>query len=127
MSNKSEGTKLEKKVADLLYKDGWWVHLLTQSNAGQPADIIACKDITTMLIDCKDCKGKSFDLDRVEENQINAMRLFTERTMGLALFVIQLNDKLYFVDYKAIMEAIERGNKALKEQWLENNKENWNL
>ena len=127
MSNKSEGTKFEKQVAEKLYADGWLVHLLTQSAAGQPADIIAVKDITTMLIDCKDCKGKSFDLNRVEENQMNAMSLFTDRTMGLAMFAIQLNGKTYFVDYKAIKHVIEQGAKTVKEQWLENNKENWNI
>lgn len=127
MSNKKEGTKFEQEIADKLFENGWWVHLIQQSKSGQPADIIATKDNTAVLIDCKDCKTKKFDLSRVEENQLNAMRLFVSRCWGQAYFVIKLNDKVYFINYWTMLDTILKEMKSVNESWLENNKENWHL
>lgn len=127
MSNKSEGTKFEQEIANKLYENGWWVHLIQQSKNGQPADIIAVKDNAAVLIDCKDCKGKKFDLTRVEENQLNAMHSFVSRSFGQGLFVIKMNGEIYFINYWAIKAELLKETKALNEVWLKNNKENWQL
>ena len=127
MSNKSEGTKFEQEIANKLYENGWWVHLIQQNKNGQPADIIAVKDDTAVLIDCKDCKGKKFDLTRVEENQLNAMNSFVSRSYGQSLFVIRMNGEIYFINYWAIKAELLKETKALNEVWLKNNKDNWQL
>lgn len=127
MSNKSEGTKFEQEIADKLYENGWWVHLIQQNKAGQPADIIAVKGDATVLIDCKDCKTKKFDLSRVEENQLNAMKMFVSRSFGQALFVIKLNGEIYFINYWTMLGEIVKDTKSVNEIWLKNNKDNWQL
>ena len=46
ISNKKLGNSFEEEFAELLYEHGFWVHLLQQNAAGQPADIIATKNKT---------------------------------------------------------------------------------
>ena len=75
--NRSNGGRFEQEMSALLADHGFWVHVLQQNKAGQPADIIAIRGRFHTLIDCKvisDDKGFSFD--RVEENQKYAMRMF---------------------------------------------------
>ena len=50
MSNKKLGNKFENEFADILADEfGFWVHLLNQNKSGQPADIIAVKNIKSFL------------------------------------------------------------------------------
>ena len=88
-SNRATGNAFEQEFSELLYAYGFWVHRLTQDSAGQPADIIAVKNKTAYLIDCKDCSAKGFDLRRVEENQITAMSLWHECGNGQGWFAIK--------------------------------------
>lgn len=89
-SNRAAGNAFEQELSELLYAYGFWVHRLTQDSAGQPADVIAVKNKTAYLIDCKDCSAKGFDLRRVEENQITAMSLWNECGNGQGWFAIKV-------------------------------------
>ena len=89
-SNRAAGNAFEMEFSELLYAYGFWVHRLTQDSAGQPADVIAVKERTAYLIDCKDCSAKGFDLRRVEENQITAMQLWHECGNGQGWFAIKV-------------------------------------
>lgn len=89
-SNRAVGNAFEQEFSELLYAYGFWVHRLTQDSAGQPADLIAVKNKTAYLIDCKDCSAKGFDLRRVEENQITAMQLWNECGNGQGWFAIKV-------------------------------------
>ena len=89
-SNRAVGNAFEQEFCELLYAYGYWVHRLTQDSAGQPADVIAVRNKTAYLIDCKDCSAKGFDLRRVEENQINAMQLWDECGNGQGWFAIKV-------------------------------------
>ena len=89
-SNRAVGNAFEIELCELLYAYGFWVHRLTQDSAGQPADVIAVRNKTAYLIDCKDCSAKGFDLRRVEENQINAMQLWNECGNGQGWFAIKV-------------------------------------
>ena len=89
-SNRAVGNAFEQEFSELLYAYGFWVHRLTQDSAGQPADVIAVRNKTAYLIDCKDCSAKGFDLRRVEENQINAMQLWNECGNGQGWFAIKV-------------------------------------
>ena len=89
-SNRAVGNAFEQEFSELLYAYGFWVHRLTQDSAGQPADVIAVKNKTAYLIDCKDCSAKGFDLRRVEENQITAMQLWNECGNGQGWFAIKI-------------------------------------
>ena len=90
MSNRAVGNAFEQEFSELLYAYGFWVHRLTQDSAGQPADVIAVKNKTAYLIDCKDCSAKGFDLRRVEENQITAMQLWNECGNGQGWFAFKV-------------------------------------
>lgn len=89
-SNRAVGSAFEQEFSELLYAYGFWVHRLTQDSAGQPADVIAVRNKTAYLIDCKDCSAKGFDLRRVEENQITAMQLWNECGNGQGWFAIKV-------------------------------------
>ena len=88
MSNKSNGSRFERRIAQILSKNGFWVHLLAQNASGQPADIIAVKNGKAYLIDCKLCEGNYFDLRRVELNQELSMTKWRECKNGEGLFCI---------------------------------------
>lgn len=92
MNNKRAGTRFEHEVAQRLREMGWWVHLLTQSAEGQPADIIAVRNGRAVLIDCKVCQNNWFKLDRIEPNQESAYRMWKKALNYDYLLVLKLKD-----------------------------------
>lgn len=78
MSNRELGNKLERRIADIMSAKGFWVHLLTQNQAGQPADIIAVKNNRAVLIDAKACMNGYFDTNRIESNQTASMHVWAD-------------------------------------------------
>ena len=91
ISNKKLGNSFEEEFAELLYEHGFWVHLLQQNSAGQPADIIATKNKTPLLIDCKQCTNNRFPLSRIEDNQHSAMDLWRDRGNGEPWFALKVH------------------------------------
>ncbi len=117
MSNKSLGNSFERELADKLAEKGFWVHLLQQSHAGQPADIIACIGDVPFLIDCKVCQNDRFPLSRIEENQRTAMHLWDMRGNSNAYFALKLSDgSIYMHHYLSLTDAEDRGVKSIG-QW----------
>ena len=92
MSNKKTGNAFEKELCNLLAKHGFWAYNFPNKTSGQPADIIASRDGTPCLIDCKVCENDSFDTTRLEENQINSMLLWRETGNGCGYFAFKLQD-----------------------------------
>lgn len=91
MSNKKLGNSFEFELGEILSAYGFWVHLLSQNSAGQPADIIAVRNGQAYLIDCKVCStDKGFALNRMEENQDLAMELWNECGNGQGWFAMKL-------------------------------------
>lgn len=90
-SNRLIGNQLEREVAAKLSAHGYWVHLLTQSTVGQPADMIAVKNRRAYLIDAKQCRGHTFEARRIEDNQYMAMHSFQERGNGVGWFAIHFS------------------------------------
>lgn len=92
-SNKAVGNHFEADLCEILFQNGFWAHNMAQTQAGQPADVIAVKNQKAYLIDCKVCTtGKGFDLRRVEDNQEMAMTLWRERGNKEGWFAIRLPD-----------------------------------
>ena len=91
MTNKEIGNDFEGEFAEMLYNQGFWVHLLQQNCDGQPADIIAVKDHKAYLIDCKECTNNRFPLSRIEDNQHSAMELWRECGNGEAWFALKVH------------------------------------
>ena len=113
-SNKSAGTMLEISLAERLHALGFWAHRLTQSEEGQPADIIACRSGAAWLIDCKLCSGGEFRLARIEENQELAMNEFRKRGNREGLFALQLDDgSVYMLSIGFVLSLRDQGFRSL--------------
>lgn len=116
--NRTNGGRFEQELAEKLYDAGFWVHLLQQNKAGQPADIIAVKGKYHTLIDCKVVSDNNgFPFERVEENQRMAMKLFQKRGNELCYFAIKLPDgSIWMVAMERILTLKDRGKKRLTEE-----------
>ena len=98
-TNRKDGLRFEAELCEKLAFNGWWAHDMAQSAAGQPSDVIAVKNNTAVLIDCKVCASDKFQLSRIEPNQETAMDLWFERGNGLAYFAVKLSSGLIFMIY----------------------------
>ena len=68
MNNKKLGTAFENEFCELLASKGWWAHFLSPSVSGsQPFDVIACKDKSCMVFDCKTSAKHIFPYTRLED------------------------------------------------------------
>lgn len=77
----------------MLANAGFWVHVVQQNKAGQPADLIVAKGRYTTLIDCKVISTDAgFPLSRVEENQKLSMASFYKHTGTPCWFAFRLPD-----------------------------------
>ena len=128
MSNKKIGNDFEKKFCEILSERGFWVHNFAQNQDGQPADVIAVKNNTPYIIDCKVCEKGIFKLSRIEENQILSMQHWLNTRNSDAWFALKVNDDILMITYRQAMyvkerqsildtdEIYERG--VLLEDWL---------
>lgn len=108
--NRTNGGRFEQELARQLYNAGFWVHVLQQNKAGQPADLIVCKGAFCTLIDCKVISGPYFPLSRVEENQRYAMQRFSDRTDNACWFAMKLPDgNIRLMSSMFIFDAIQKG------------------
>ena len=114
-SNKQLGTWFEQYVCTMLAHRGWWAHFISPSRIGsQPFDIVAMKGNVVLAIDCKTCSTPNFPLSRVEDNQIFAFDMISERTDAICGFLVQYNDQIYFLKWKDVRLAIEIGHASIK-------------
>ena len=102
--NKRIGTDFEKEYAEILRKKGYWVTFLSpkQHIGSQPCDLIAIKDNRPILIDCKTCNTHLFPISRIEENQRQAFKKYTECGNTKFMLAIKYNKKIYEIDMKNI-------------------------
>lgn len=105
MTNKKLGNAFEFELSAILSNRGFWVHLLSQNSAGQPADVITARKGRAYLIDCKVCStAKGFALSRIEENQDLSMTLWNECGNGQGWFAFKLpTGKIYMLSHFVIM------------------------
>lgn len=130
VNNKRLGDSFENELAQILFRNGFWVYVTKSKIGGQPADIIAAKDGIAYLIDCKVCSDNTFDTERIEENQKNAMSLFNKCGNGRGIFALKMPDGAIFMlgchialhhrqDKRSMnREEIEESTHTLK-QWIE--------
>lgn len=91
-SNRASGGRFEQELSHILAENGFWVHVMQQNKAGQPADIIALRGRFHTLIDCKVCDNGFFAFERIEENQKSAMKMFFRKAGELCYFALKLPD-----------------------------------
>lgn len=113
ITNKALGTSFEEDFAQMLYEEGFWVHLLTQNAAGQPADIIAVKKKKALLIDCKVCSDDRFPLSRIEDNQHSSMELWRDCGNGEAWFAFKISQgQIFMIPHYSMKALTNFGDKA---------------
>lgn len=103
MSNKKIGNEFEQEFCELLYQHGYWVHNFAMNQAGQPADVIAVKDKTAYLIDCKVCTNDTFALSRVEENQHFSMEFWKMCGNGEGWFALKVDNGVIMIPHFSIV------------------------
>lgn len=73
MNNKKIGSDFEQEACSILASRGYWVKFLDPDMTGaQPFDIIAVKNGIAYCFDCKTCVSNTFNINRLEDNQIMA-------------------------------------------------------
>lgn len=115
MSNKKNGTVFERNFAELLSREGFWAHCLKDNANGQPFDVIAARNGRTYVFDCKDCATERFVLSRIEENQHNAMNLWSETGNQPGLFAIKFSGRIYLMSLKMLDILEKNGTKSITE------------
>lgn len=109
MSNRQKGNELERIVADILAKKGYWVHNFNLGRAGQPVDLIAVKNCEAKIIEVKDCSKEFFEPHRIEDNQyLSIGKWWSCNWNKNAYFAIRINEQIYIVDAEKIIETERR-------------------
>ncbi|SCJ99995.1 Uncharacterised protein [uncultured Eubacterium sp.] len=127
-TNRKVGNAFETEFCELLFSHGYWVHNMAQNAAGQPADIIAVKNKTAFLIDCKVCSHHKFPLSRIEENQHFAMEAWKQAGNGEGWFALKVDNEVIMIPHfnmvalsyeKAVLNLEDmRAYGAKLERWL---------
>lgn len=100
MNNKHIGTAFEQEVCDLLAQNGYWVHFITPDSRGaQPFDIIAVKDGHALAVDCKTCVSDTFNISRLEDNQIMAFEKWLKCGNSIPLVMVKHKGVVYPIRY----------------------------
>ena len=121
MNNKRLGNNFEKEYAEILGKKGYWVTFLSPKKfvGSQPCDLIAIKNDKSILIDCKTCNTHLFPISRIEENQRQAYKRYTECGNTNFILAIKYNNKIYEINLRNI--DFTQKNLNLKEVTNEDN------
>ena len=120
MNNKRLGTAFEREFCELLAARGFWVHFMSPSASGaQPCDIIACRNNVPFLIDCKTSSKKTFNINRLECNQILAFYFFTRSGNENCFVAVKYNGKVYMLNYELLekFDKLELTDEFLLEDW----------
>lgn len=119
MNNKVLGNNFEKEMAEILSKKGWWVTLLTpnQHTGAQPADLIAVKNNTGILIDCKVCSTHLFPIKRIEQNQWSASDKFLKCGNDEYYIAIKYKENIYMIPIETINKKEKNIDLNLQMKW----------
>jgi Holliday junction resolvase len=124
--NRTTGGRFEQELSHILADNGFWVHVMQQNKAGQPADIIAVRGRFHTLIDCKVCDNGFFAFERIEDNQRSAMKRFFNRAGELSYFALKLPDEsIRMVSLERCETLKNRGKHRISAEDMQ--KETWNL
>ena len=104
-SNKKIGTAFEKEMCDILAQRGYWVHFMAPDNRGaQPFDIIAVKDGRALAIDCKTCVANSFNISRLEDNQVYAFEKWLACGNEMPMIAVKHKGRITMIAYADLKE-----------------------
>lgn len=105
MNNKKIGTAFEREMCEKLSSMGYWVHFIAPDSRGaQPFDIIAVKDGIAHAIDCKTCVSDTFDISRLEDNQVFAFEKWLRCRNTEPIVVVKHGNDIYPIEYSVLKE-----------------------
>ena len=105
MNNKRLGSDFEREYCRLLAQKGYWVHFMAPDSRGaQPFDVIAVKDGKALAVDCKTCVANTFNISRLEDNQIMAFERWMSCGNGVPIIAVLHNDTIYEISYVELKE-----------------------
>lgn len=100
---KQIGNDFEKEVCAMLAQDGYWVHFIVPDARGaQPFDIIAVKDGRPLALDCKTCVAKTFNISRLEDNQVTAFEFWLACGNPEPYIFVKHEDRVYKIPYSVL-------------------------
>lgn len=103
MNNKKLGTQFEQEFCTLLAQCGYWAHFITPDKAGsQPFDVIACKDNKPYAFDCKTCEADTFNISRLEDNQIMAFEKWLRCNNEYAYIAVKHKGIVRLIEYSEL-------------------------
>ncbi len=104
-SNKQIGSAFERTLCQKLANLGYWVHFLAPDARGaQPFDIIAVKHGVAHAIDCKTCVAATFNISRLEENQILAFEHWLRCGNTTPIIAVLHEGRIYAIEYDRLKE-----------------------
>jgi len=120
LNNKRLGNSFEKEMTEILSQKGYWVTMLTpkQHTGSQPADLIAIKNNKPILIDCKTCKTKYFQISRIEQNQWLAYQRYKKCGNTEYYLAIKYKDDIYSIPIDTIKRNTKTINLEKQEKWI---------
>ena len=105
MNNKVKGTAFERKMCNILSRNGYWVHFISPDNSGaQPFDIIAVKSGMAIAADCKTCVDDTFRIGRLEDNQIMAFERWVACGNLDPVIFVEHDKNIYLIPYNDLKE-----------------------
>ena len=115
MSNYKSAAEFEETVATILGEHGFWATVIPKGKDGsQPADIIAVNRRGVHLIDAKLCDGARFNFNRMEDNQLSAMDMISEKANGRGWFALGYpGNKIYMVEKFKLCMLRDAGAKSI--------------
>lgn len=110
------GREFENLIVKELHKNGYWAHRIHPDESGQqPFDIIAIRGDRICVYDAKVLSdGAKFPLKRIEDNQLNAFRLFEKKTSAQQIgLLIYAEGIIRFMRLSAINTALTMKKKSI--------------
>ena len=100
MNNNRLGHAFEREACEILAQQGYWVHFIAPDARGaQPFDIIAVKDGQAMAVECKTCVARSFNISRLEDNQVMAFERWIACGNGDPVVAVKHGDSIFWISY----------------------------
>lgn len=113
LNSRNLGQQTEQQVAEYFSKNGWWVYRIPSGLSGQAADIVMAKDGEAYLIEVKHCKNDRFVLNRIEENQKTAYKLFQQTGNKEHYVAIKFKNGTYLIHFMWIMKWLDEDLKSI--------------
>ena len=104
MNNKRLGNAFEREMVEMLAHEGYWVHFIAPDARGaQPFDIIAVKDGDAIAIDCKTCVADTFNISRLEDNQVLAFERWLACGNNDPIIAVKHTGHIYKISYAQLV------------------------